>query len=84
LDSTEQRRFLKESSDSTHRHLQPLSNHASKQDYYLLWYRIRVTIPSSQLERLMTSPEVECDIKSTGFAFFSRYKFEIGILLKES
>ena len=27
------------------------------------WYRIRVTIPSSHLERVMTSPEVECDIK---------------------
>ena len=26
------------------------------------WYRIRVTIPSSHLERVMTSPEVECDI----------------------
>lgn len=26
-----------------------------------VWCRIRVTIPSSQLERLMTSPEVECD-----------------------
>ena len=27
----------------------------------VVWYRIRVTIPSSHLERVMTSPEVECD-----------------------
>jgi hypothetical protein len=29
------------------------------------WYRIRVTIPSSHLERVMTSPEVECDMIGT-------------------
>ena len=28
----------------------------------LVWYRIRVTIPSRYLERVLTSPEVECDM----------------------
>ena len=44
---------------------------ALPEDYYgKTWSRIRVTIPSSHLERVMTSPEVECDIKlveTTGF-----------------
>ena len=34
-----------ESSDSAHRHLQPLSNHASKQDYHLPWRLVGVSIP---------------------------------------
>ena len=30
---------------------------------WIVWSRIRVTIPSGHLERVMTSPEVQCDIE---------------------